>query len=88
MSSYAEDNSMSFTSMLIWCIIIILAGMVIIGQVVPSSAVNDFLAGKSSSLNNDNNNQKCKRCGTYYDVSGGYCANCRDIMRKERKNDR
>lgn len=79
MSSYAETEKSS-GSMLFWWVIILLAGMVIYGAVVPEGAVQDFLKGKSSL---QDNGQKCKRCGTTYDVSGGYCANCRLDMRKE-----
>lgn len=81
MSSYAESKS-SNGSMIFWWVIILLAGMVIYGAVVPQGAVQDFLNGKSSSLNDDHD-QKCKSCGTTYDVSGGYCATCRLNHRKE-----
>ena len=87
MSEYAESSGSGFFSLLFWGVIILIAGMIIYGQVVPKGAVDDYLSGKSSSLNN-NNSQKCKTCGSAYDVSGGYCANCRRRMQKERHHGR
>lgn len=87
MSDYAESSGGSFFSYLMWGVIILIAGMIIFGQVVPKGEVDNFLSGKSSSLNN-NDNQKCKTCGSAYDIYGGYCANCRRQMQKERKHGR
>lgn len=87
MSSYAgSDSGMSFGALLIFGIVLAVVGMIIYGAIIPQNVVNDVLTGKSSSLNNDNDSQKCRDCGTTYDVIDGYCATCRIRRHKEHKD--